>query len=129
MRGTNRNMQTRLRWCLLAIAPLALLSSGLTQEKEPQFSITISAPQTVKAGATVPLVIAVKNISTAQIGFLTDVSSALVFDFLFHVQDSDGKEPLETPYYQEAQGKDPHTTVSSRLHKGKKGIRCRPVKP
>jgi hypothetical protein len=95
-----------------------LLSSGLTQEKEPQFSITISAPQTVKAGATVPLVIAVKNISTAQIGFLTDVSSALVFDFLFHVQDSDGKEPLETPYYQEAQGKDPHTTVSSRLHKG-----------
>jgi hypothetical protein len=94
------------------------LSSGRAQEQQPSFSITISAPQTVKAGASVPFVITVKNISTTQIGFLTDVSSALVFDFLFNVQGPEGKQAPETPYYHAVLGKDRHRVVFSRMHKG-----------
>ena len=60
-------MQTQLRWCLLAITCLALLSAGRAQEGQPPFSITISTPQTVKAGAPVSLFITVKNISSSQI--------------------------------------------------------------
>lgn len=102
-------MQTRLRWFLLAITPLALLSVGLAQEKQPSFSLTISAPQTVKAGASVPSNITVKNISSSPIIF--DFARAVAFDFLFNVQNSEGKEPAETHQYQLIQGKDPHTFV------------------
>jgi hypothetical protein len=109
-------MQTRLGWCLLAVTPLALLSFGWAQEKEPPFSITISAPQTVKAGATVSLSITVKNISSSQIRFATDISEAMALNFLFKVQDSEGKDALETPYYQAVVGKDPHRFVFSRMH-------------
>ena len=110
-------MQTRLRWFVLAITPLALLSVGLAQEKQPSFSLTISAPQTVKAGVSVQLNITVMNISSSPINF--ELSRAMAFDFLYKVQDSEGKEPSETHDYQAIQGKDPHTTIWARryIHK------------
>ncbi|MGA9511658.1 MAG: hypothetical protein WBV55_23750 [Candidatus Sulfotelmatobacter sp.] len=110
-------MQTRLRGCLLTVTSLALLSPGQAQEKQPSFSLTISAPQTVKAGAAVPLGITAKNLSSTPIRFAIDISNNLAFDFLFSVKDSEGEDALETPYFQAVEGKDPHTTYHSRMHK------------
>jgi hypothetical protein len=110
-------MQTQLKWHFLTIMLLFLLSFGQAQEKQPPFSIIIRAPQTVKAGTTVPLAIAVQNISSTQIRFATDVSKNMAFDFLFKVRNSEGKEALETPYYRAVDGKDPHSIYFSRMHK------------
>jgi len=106
----------RLRWCLLAITPLALLSSGRAQEQQPSFSITISAPQAVKAGAPVPLYITVKNISGSRISIDMAMGGAVDFDFVFNAQDSEGKKAPETSFYKEVQGKDPHIVRFARLH-------------
>jgi hypothetical protein len=101
-------MQTRLRWCLLAVTPLALLSSGRTQEKQPPFSITISASQAVKAGSAVWLGIAVKNISGSRIDM--EMASGVNFNFLFSVRHLEGNKAPETPLYDAIQGKEPHTS-------------------
>ena len=38
------------------------------------------------------------------------------FDFVFNAQDSEGKKAPETTFYQQVQGKDPHTTIVPRLY-------------
>ena len=115
MRGTDDYMR-RLRWCLLAITPLVLLSIGRAQEKHPPFSVDINSFQHFKVGSTVPLVIHVKNISSSPIDL--GLTKAFAFDFLFSVRDSEGEEPAQTPYYQAVQGKEehknPHLTVIPR---------------
>ena len=107
-RNKPHNMQSRLRWCLLAVTPLALLLLAQAQEKQPPFSIAISASQAVKAGSTVWLGIAVKNISGSRIDM--EMASGVNFNFLFSVRDLEGKKAPETPLYEAIQGEEPHTS-------------------
>jgi hypothetical protein len=110
-------MQTQLKWHFLTIMLLFLLSFGQAQEKQPSFSITISAPQTTKTGQPVRLDVTVTNISSNRITL--EFARAMAFDFLFSVQDSQGRAALETRKYQAIQGKDPHTTIWARLYANK----------
>jgi hypothetical protein len=107
-------MRCRLKLCLTSITTLILFSIGQAQDNRPSFSLSISAPQTVKARAPVPLDITVKNISGSRIHI--DISGGMAFDFLFSARDSEGKKAPETLYYQAIQGKDPHTTIIPRIH-------------
>ena len=106
MRKAGDHMSTRLQWLLVSLSIVALVSAGRAQEEQLPFSITISAPLTVKTGSK--LAITVKNISGSPIDL--GMTRSVEFDFLYSVRDSEGKKAPETPLHEAIEGKEPHTS-------------------
>ncbi len=72
---------------------------GFGQDSNERFSITISAPQSVKVGSVAKMSIIVKNVSKRPIffGICSDATRARL-NFDFDVQGPDGRPASETPY-------------------------------
>jgi hypothetical protein len=97
-----------LKVLLLNIAVVLTVSlTALAESTKPYFSVTISAPQRVKAGGAAIVSIAVTNTSKSTTafssGFREDQGE---FECDFNVLASDGKQAPETRYMKAIKGKD-----------------------
>src|SRR3982074_2452578 len=90
-------MANPLRSLLLLMATLvALVCTGIAQDDKPEFSIAISAPQSVKTGSFVAVDVILTNISDHDIKLDDDAHGERNFDL--DVRDSQGIRPSETLY-------------------------------
>jgi hypothetical protein len=88
-----------LIFATVAMTGIAVTCMGFGQNSNASFSITISAPQSVKTGSAAKVDITVKNISKQPIvfGIFNDAARAEL-NFGLDVLGPDGKRPSETPY-------------------------------
>jgi len=93
---------------LLLLASTAILAASASvqaQEGKPEFSIAISAPESVKAGAPqIILNATVTNITDHPIAL--DSAGCLEQDFTVDVRNAQGKSPVKTPYMKAITGED-----------------------
>jgi hypothetical protein len=80
------------------VITLAMVVTALAQGPKPSFSITISAPESVKVGSTVELDIVVKNIADHPIVFGSYGLTHNETNFTYDVRGSAGNVPSDTPY-------------------------------
>jgi hypothetical protein len=111
-------MNTR-KLALLISALFGFPYTGSSQTAKPSFSITITAPPAIKAGAEAKVEIEVKNISNHAITFGADDLSHSEKNFAFEVRDSAGKLAPETRYMKavngEEQGPGPQMVILNHL--------------
>jgi hypothetical protein len=93
------NVRTLIKGSLVSTAmTLAMVVTTFGQNPKPSFSITISAPQSVKTGSTVDLDIVVKNVADHPIVLGSDGLTHNETNFTYDVRDPAGNAPSDTPY-------------------------------
>jgi hypothetical protein len=112
-------MMDAAKWLLLIWALFGFSHTGWSQTVRPSFSITITAPATIKEGAQAKVEIEVKNTSNHTITFGADDLSHSEKNFAFEVRDSAGKLAPETRYMKavngEEQGPGPRMVILNHL--------------
>ncbi|MFZ0136270.1 MAG: hypothetical protein WAK89_04375 [Candidatus Sulfotelmatobacter sp.] len=89
-------MQISTKTLFLATG-LAVSCMGFAQDLKPSFTISISAPSTLKAGSSAILYITLTNISNRSITLSTGNDTEGEMNFDIDVRDSEGKRAVSRP--------------------------------
>jgi hypothetical protein len=93
--GAKENMEDSPKLLLFAVV-LAMACMGFGQNSKPEFSISISAPHTVRTGSSAILDVTLTNISSRTITLSTGDNAHGELNFDIEVRDSEGKPAART---------------------------------